>query len=250
MSVAQGTISTVSFSRASIFQQCKFRAFLQYVEKIAEPIRPLPAGKTEHANDRGTRLHDNGEQYVRGQIDTLAPEWKHFVHEMAKMRRLFASGNVSLEGEWGLDGDWNTTAWKGIVTWLRLKLDSIVFINKTEAVVIDYKSGRRYGNELKHHDQVLLYQLCAFLRYPDLETVHTELWYIDQNELITQTFRRDQGLRFKQKFDKQFKEITNCADFPPNPNKYSCQYCPYTTGTGGTGHCTKGIPNNIYDPDR
>lgn len=243
-------IQTVSFSRAAVFQQCKYRAFLQYVQKIAEPPRSLPPGKTEHANDRGTRLHDVGEQYVRGNIDALSPEWKHFAAEMEKMRRLFAVGNVSLEGEWGMNGDWEIDAWNSITTWLRLKLDSIVFLSPTEAVVIDYKSGKRFGNELKHHDQVLLYQLCAFLRFPDLEVVHTELWYIDQNELITQTFRRDQGLRFKRKFDQQFKEITNCTEFPPNPNKFSCQYCPYTTGPGGTGHCTKGIPNNVYDPNR
>lgn len=241
-------IKTISFSRAAVFAECKYRAFLQYVENIKEPERALPPGKAEHANERGTRLHDIGEQYVRGNIDALSPEWKHFILEMDKMRRLFTSGQVNLEGEWAHDTDWNTTEWRGVMTWLRLKLDSIVFISPTEAVVIDYKSGKRFGNELKHHDQILLYQLCAFLRFPDLEIVHCELWYIDQDLIVQQKFTRDQGLRFKRKFDNQFKSITNCTEFPPNPNIFSCRWCPYTTGPGGTGHCKKGIPNNVYAP--
>ena len=55
------------------FEQCKFRAKLQYVDKIPEPERPLPPGKTEHANDRGTRIHDAAENFVNRDIN-LIPE--------------------------------------------------------------------------------------------------------------------------------------------------------------------------------
>ena len=61
-------LKTWSYSRLGVFEQCKFRAKLQYVDKIPEPARPLPEGKTEHANDRGTRVHEEAEIFVRGGV--------------------------------------------------------------------------------------------------------------------------------------------------------------------------------------
>ena len=42
--------------------------------EVPEPERALRPGQTEHANDRGSRIHDNCELYVRGDHDALAPE--------------------------------------------------------------------------------------------------------------------------------------------------------------------------------
>jgi len=67
-------ISSWSYSRVTDFEKCKFLAWLKYDQKIPEPERPLPPGKTEHANDRGTRIHDGCEQYVNGLSDFLPPE--------------------------------------------------------------------------------------------------------------------------------------------------------------------------------
>ena len=64
-------IKAWSFSRLSIFEQCKLRTKLAYIDRIPEPPRPLPPGKTEHANDRGTRIHDAAERFVRGGAELL-----------------------------------------------------------------------------------------------------------------------------------------------------------------------------------
>lgn len=131
-------IPTWSFSRIQDFEQCKHRAKLKYLDKIPEPERPLPPGKTEHANDRGTRIHDAAERFVRGGIE-LIPELQKFKTEFEKLKALFAAGKVSLEGEWAMDRGWAPVAWKSSDAWLRLKLDAMVMLSKTEAVVIDYK---------------------------------------------------------------------------------------------------------------
>jgi len=229
-------IPTWSFSRLGDFEQCKHRAKLKYLDKIPEPERPLPPGKTEHANDRGTRIHDAAERYVRGGIE-LIPELQKFKTEFEKLKSLFAAGKVSLEGEWAMDRGWNPVAWKSSDAWLRLKLDAMVMLSKTEAVVIDYKTGRRYGNEVKHAEQTQLYQLVTFLRYPELETIHTELWYPDVDELATATYTRNQGLRFKRSFEQRGDAMTTCIDFPANPNIFSCKWCSFK----GTEHCDKGV---------
>lgn len=232
------SISSWSHTKLVLFQTCKRAAYLKYDQRIPEPERPLPPGKTEHANDRGTRVHEDCERFVRGEQDDVCQEAaNYFATELCLLRELYKEGRVSIEGEWGMDRNWEPTEWRS--AWLRLKLDAIVFHSETEATAIDYKTGRKFGNEVKHAEQLQLYQLVTFLRYPKLEKVTTELWYLDQDEVTRQTFTRAQGLRFKSNFDRRGLELTNATEFPPNPNVFSCKWCMY--GPWGTGHCEVGV---------
>lgn len=225
-----------SFSRLGDFDKCKKYYWLKHEQKVPEIPRPLPPGKTEHANDRGSRIHDDAEKFVRG-TGPFTKELTEFRQEFEHLAHLFKAGKVSLEGEWGMNRDWEPTDWKS--AWQRLKLDALVFASSTEAVAIDYKSGRKFGNEVKHAQQLQSYQLNTFLRYPELEVVHTELWYLDVKDITIQTYTRDQGLRFKRTFDQRGKALTSCTSWPANPNKFSCQWCTY--GPDGTGDCPEGV---------
>lgn len=234
-------IKTWSFSRLSVFEQCKLRAKLAHIDRIPEPQRPLPPGKTEHANDRGTRIHEAAELYVKGGVELL-PELVRFQPELDKLRSLYAGGKVSLEGEWAFSKDWAPTAWNSSDAWVRVKLDAFVHLTPTHGVVIDYKTGRKHGNEIKHAEQGQLYQLAAFMRYPELERIDVEFWYTDQDEISQAEYPKEHGMRFFAPFNKRGIAITECTDFPANPNYYSCKWCPYKqTELGGTGHCTKGV---------
>jgi len=182
-----------SFSRLGDFEKCRKYYEIKHIKKIPEPERPLPPGKAEHANDRGSRVHDNLETYVRGEHDALCPEAdKHFGAHADFLRLLYELGAVELEGEWGFDKDWEITPWD--TAWLRMKLDVLVHVGDDEAIVIDYKTGRKFGNEVKHSQQLQLYALATFLRHPHLEVISAELFYIDIGETTRQTFTRDQAL--------------------------------------------------------
>lgn len=231
-------IPTWSFSRLSTFEQCKFRAKLAYVDKVPEPDRPLPPGKTEHANDRGSRIHDEAEKYIRG-LGPFAKEMEKFRPEFEALKRLFDAGKVSLEGDWGTNKEWEPIEWKHKNIWQRLKLDAMVHLSEHEGVVIDYKTGKKFGNEVKHNEQTQLYQVNAFLRYPKLEVVHTELWYLDQDDITMATYTRNQGLRFRANWDRRANTMTSATEFPANPNQFSCRWCAY--GPRGTGHCKRGV---------
>lgn len=231
-------IKSWSHSRMTEFAKCNFRAYLLYDQRIPEPERPLPPGKTEHANDRGTRIHNNCEDFVSGKTDQLDDvAARHFGINLCLLRMLYKEGAVSLEGEWGMSRDWEPAPFKD--AWLRMKLDAMVMHSRTHATVIDYKTGRKFGNEIKHAEQLQLYTLTTFLRYPMLEEVSAELWYFDQNETTTVKFTRAQALRFKPNFTRQGLKITEATQFPPRPNVFSCQYCQY--GPWGTGHCQVGV---------
>ena len=229
-------IPSWSHSKLTDFEKCKFLAYLKHDQKIPEPERPLPQGKSEHANDRGSRIHDAAELFVRGK-GPMTSELMKFSPEFDKLRRLFMLGQVELEGEWGMSREWEIAKWRG--AWLRLKLDALVFRNKYEAVAIDYKSGKKFGNEVKHAQQLQLYSLVTFLRHPKLEEIDTELWYLDVDDITCRHYTRDQALRFKPNYNMRGEALTSCEKWPPNPNKYTCQWCLY--GPEHSGHCKVGV---------
>lgn len=231
-------IKSASYSKLTDFEKCKFYAKLKHVDRIPEPQRPLKPGQTEQANDRGTRYHTNCEEYVLAQTDALFPDIDAaFGPELDLLRVLHAEGMVSLEGEWGYDSNWGVMPWRDAA--IRMKLDAIVFHDDTHATVIDYKTGRKFGNEMKHAEQLRLYTVGSLLRYPKLERVTAELWYLDQKEVTSMSMTRRQGLSFRQGFDQRIHKMVTATDFPPNPNQFSCKWCQYGPWNGG--QCEKGI---------
>lgn len=231
------SIDSWSHSKLGDFEKCKFLAWLKHDQRIPEPQRPLKPGQTELPNDRGTRVHTAAELFVNGQADKQVEEMRKFAGEFDHLRHLFTKGLVSLEGEWAVDQGWNVTDWR--TGWHRSKVDAIVFPNAHSAIVIDYKTGKKFGNEVKHAEQTQLYALNAVLRYPELEVVTTELWYLDQDDLTRAEFTRSQILRFKANWDRRGNALTSATSFPPNPNKFSCQWCQYGPWNGG--QCKVGV---------
>lgn len=231
-----------SHTRLARFESCKLAAKLTYIDKIPEPVRPLPPGKTEHPNERGTRLHEAAELYVQGGVELIPELAKHFTPEFERAKSLFEAKSASTEGDWAFTKDWEPTAWMSEDTWVRIKVDLSILLDKKNAVVVDYKSGKRFGNEIKHGEQMQLYVLGTLFKHPKVQTVTSELWYLDLNELVSMTYTREQGLRFLKNFERRGNLLTACEDFPPNPNVFSCRWCPYKpVEKGGTGHCSVGI---------
>jgi hypothetical protein len=239
------TIKAGSFSRLSIHQECARRAYLAYIEKIKEPDRgigPLtaPDGSKEWHNDRGSRIHQLAQDYVEGLIDRFPNELRKFKKEIEELRKRYKSGKVFTEEMWCFTSDWmpcESNDWNNI--YFRMITDITIFHTKKSATVIDYKTGRKFGNEIKHGQQAQLYQLGAFLRYPDLEEVTTEIWYIDQDEIATMEFNRNQGMRFFKHWDNRMKTMTQDVEFKPNPNMNSCRWCPYKPSR--SGDCSVGV---------
>lgn len=230
--MTQPTIRSWSFSRLDIFEKCPYRAKLSFLDRIPEPAKPLPAGKTESAADRGDRIHKAAESFVQGE-GPLIKELLKFEAEFEKLKALYEAGSVSIEEEWGFDTDWAVTGWAEEDIWLRLKIDAFIMLDPQRAVVVDYKTGRKDGNEIKHAQQTQLYQLCAFLRYPELQEIHTELWYLDANELTRTRYTRAQGMRYLKRFHDAATKMTTSVNFPPRSNAFTCKWCPYN----GTEWC-------------
>lgn len=109
----------------------------------------------------------------------------------------------------------------------------------TEHFIPTHNTGKRFGNEIKHAIQLQLYALCALIRYPDIDKVTCELWYLDQNELASFTMQRKQMSKYLRLFDEKGRKFTEDTVFKPNPNIVSCRYCPYHPDK--QGDCQYGV---------
>jgi len=211
------------------------------VDRVPEPPRKPPPGKQEHPLDRGIRIHEAAELFVRGGVE-LIPELKSFSDDFVKLQTLFNDGKVSLEDNWGVRRDWGATAWASADLWGRAKLDAFVTNEDgLEATVIDYKTGRKDGNEVKHGEQGSVYVLAAHGRNSELERINVEFWYTDQNEITHTAYRATAIPRMRAKWQRRINVMLNDTEFKPRPNVISCKWCPYRPeSTGGGGNCPYG----------
>ena len=237
--MTQTTLSSWSFSTMLNFQLCKYRIKLEKIDKLQQPPLVIPKGKDEHPMTRGSRVHDAAERYVQGDPIDLIPELSKWSDELGKLRALYGRDDivVEVEGDWAFTADWNPTGWMASDAWLRMKCDVAVF-NGNEALIIDYKTGKKWGNEVKFMMQAQLYQLGTFMRYPEIDTVYAEWWLTDEGVKTSYQFSREKGLLQLPMYQARGLQITTEERFPPNPNNISCKYCPWRSEEkGGTGDC-------------
>lgn len=217
-----GYIPAWSYSTLKTFESCAYRSYIAKVKKVQEDFGPAAA--------RGTEIHKQAEDYVGGLLAELPDTLKKFTSEFKKLREMFAEAQVELEGDWGFTREWGTTGWLAKDVWGRIKLDAFVHESETSARVIDYKTGKAYGNEIAHSQQALVYAIGSFFRYPELQIAKTEIWYLDHGTMLEQVYTRDEAMVFMPKLHDRAIAMTTATKFPPNPSNYNCKWCSYGKG--------------------
>ena len=162
-----------------------------------------------------------------------------FKSQFEELRELYIDAKVELEGEWGFDLDWATVGWMQKETWARIKLDALVQEDETSARVIDYKTGKKFGNEVSHGQQGLLYAIATFFRYPNVQFVQTEFWYLDHGETTKKQYTRAQAMLFAPAYHRRAIKMTTETEFAPTPSKDACRWCSFRKGDNP--ECTWGV---------
>jgi len=217
-----GLIPAWSHSTLKVFETCAYRSYIAKVKRIGEDYGP--------AAKRGSEIHDQAERYVDGRIAEFPDTLSKFTTQFKDLKALYDEGKAELEGEWGFTIEWEKCHWMAKDVWARVKLDAIIHEDDTSARVIDYKTGKQFGNEIAHGQQALTYAIGSFLRYPALQHVQTELWYLDHGTTTKQSYNRDQALMFLPKLHERAMIMTTATDFPPNPSQHNCKWCSYKNG--------------------
>jgi CRISPR/Cas system-associated exonuclease Cas4 (RecB family) len=211
-------IEAWSFSRYKDYTTCPALAKFKHLDRLEEP-HGLAMG-------RGGDIHTLAEQYVLSG-GAMPEELTRFADEFKNLRRY--KKDCVVEQEWCFDKNWEQCDWKDWArAWLRIKVD-LFHARKTKGEVIDYKTGKiRDENKL----QLELYAIGAFLIYPKITVVDTQLWYLDQGELINQVFERDQLYALQQKWLNMTRAMLTDTAFAPSPNPH-CRYCHFRKSNQG-----------------
>lgn len=211
------------------YANCPLAFKFKYQDKIPELPRPAPKKKGEHANDRGSRIHQAADDYINSVRDDLIPELQRYAQDFKEVRQLKTDqpDMVHTEQRWKFDPEWlpdNNEDYELIVI-----IDIFVFSpGKKHARVIDIKSGKRYNNEVKHAQQTQLYQLTSFRKFPELENITAELWYVDQKHGPNITdFTAQQGLRFITSWQRRVSTMANDTKLKARPHETACKFCVY-----------------------
>jgi len=218
----RGLVPTWSYSSLKTYEICPYKTYIAKVKKIQEDYGP--------AANRGTKIHQEAEHYVQSASKKLPISLKKFESKFEFLQDMYALEKVELEGEWGFTIDWEVCDWMAKNVWARIKLDAIVHESATSSRVIDYKTGKKFGNEIAHGQQALTYAIGSFFRYSELEHVQTELWYLDQGDTTLQAYTRDEAMAFMPNINDRALTMTAATNFPPNPSITACKWCSYKNG--------------------
>lgn len=208
---AGGKITAWSFSRLKDYLQCPLKCKLKHIDKHKEP--------GSAAMDRGTKIHEYCEDYVKGKITKLPVELDRFKKDLAVLRK----GKAVAEADWAFRKDWTPTVWNDWNgCWVRVKADAILVNVKTGVIrVIDYKTGKPNAD---HEDQLSLYALAAFIMYPTAKKVIAELWYIDTGDKVESDYDVGQVPELKQSWERQVAGMFADTSFVAKPNN-KCKWC-------------------------
>ena len=218
-----GPIKVWAYSVLMDFERCPMAVKLAKIDKIRVD------NSDNKALVRGNEIHQIAEDHTTGKTasDEVPPELKKFENDFIHLREEFAKGNVSVEENWGVLPDWMPCEWSDKNLWGRVKLDAFLRESETSARCIDHKTGRKFGNEMKHSLQGMFYTLAAFYRFPELQFIQTEFWYLDKGEKLIKEYTRAEIEVLKERLTKRAIALTSCTDFPARPSKASCKWCDF-----------------------
>ena len=196
-----GLIPAWSYSTLKTYEGCPYRLYINKVKKIQEDYGEAAA--------RGTLIHEEAEAYVKAELAELPDSLKKFSSQFSLLRDQYAESNVELEGEWGFTIDWEPCGWMDRNVWARVKLDAILHA---------------------HSQQGLVYAIATFFRYPELESLNTEFWYLDHGGTLEKVYTRAEAMMFMPKLQERALDLTTATRFRPNPSQYNCKWCSYGKG--------------------
>lgn len=238
--MSERILTSWSYSRLKDYEKCPWMLWLKAGEK-----RDMSHVDMTAAN-RGTMVHDAAEKYVKGEGDFIK-EMAKFADYFAEVKLEYEAGDVIVEEDWGFDADWQPVGWFDPNVRCRMKLDNFRITARNEegdpvaGIPTDYKTGKKFGNEVAHNQQGQLYAIGSFLKYPTLELAEVEFKYLDHGLTSKKKqYTREKAMKFLPSWQMRADKLLNDREFRPKPNKINCKWCPFGP-QNGDGSCEWGV---------
>lgn len=238
--MSERIIGTWSFSRLKTYESCPYRLWLKAGEK-----RDVSHVDMTAAN-RGTEIHAEAENYVLGKGD-FTKNLAKFAEYFAQVKIEYEAGDVTVEEDWGFTTDWEVTGWWDDNVSCRMKLDNFRITARDEegnpvvGIPTDYKTGKKFGNEVTHSQQGQLYVIGSFLRMPTLEVCEPEFIYLDHGlKSKKKIYTREKAMKFLEPWQRRAQVLLNDREFRPKANKINCKWCEFGPQNGDSS-CEWGV---------
>ena len=239
--------TTWSISRLHVYDKCPQAYYLKHIVKWPIPTETLE--RLQKYADRGSMIHLGAEDFIQGVREDVISELKAFTPHLEAIRAKFEKGQAVVEQEWGFTANWEPCSWDSPELWLRMKLDVSLELGPGHGYVGDWKSGKKFGNEVKHSEQLALYGHAKFCRDSKLTDVEAELLYTDQEEITQISYSRTKAKIIAISIANRAVIMLNDRTFRPHANIYSCQWCDYRReADGGAGGCDHAISTSVIPP--
>ena len=217
--MTQPLVTAWSYSRIALWEECPYKFKLKHIDKLKEEQSPAMA--------RGDKVHKGLAAHITGEAP-MPPEAKPFCGLVAELRTMPADNRV-VEQQWGFNKSWRSVGWFDKACWVRVILDAGVVYPDGTADVVDFKTGKKYGTNA---DQMELFALATFCRFPHLSHVTTRLWYLDSGDEDVAEFEQDARSEMIEKWEKRVAPMFADTTFAPRPND-KCKWCSFSKSKGG-----------------
>ena len=218
-----GPIKTWSPTDVLLAQQCRYALFKKKVMKHY-------GGQAKEAS-RGDTIHAGIEAYIKGDCGAL-PDIKGHEDYIDSLQELYFDRPQALhiEERWAFDTNWSPCGWSDEQRWAKMKLDVCVFdpvVSAHSAVVTDWKSGKKFGNEAKHRMQGQPYAIGTFMKFPEVEHVKVDFRYVDlkSDNILSSHYTRESIAPLIAVWTNKAIAITGSTEFEPRPTPSNCEYC-------------------------
>jgi len=192
-----------SFSSLTEYEKCPHSISFPYdSNEIYVPNEPAA---------RGIKIHADCADYINGKKVTLL---KGFDWPSIK-------GSIS-EQKFGLDINWQPVPYSEAC--FKFIPDALI-LEDTSITIIDFKTGKRDYNELKHASQMQFYATAMLSTYPDTTSIASELWYLDIPFIkrTEYTVNKLGAIRIRQ--HNRALKMMNDEKLDPKPSKSNCRFC-------------------------
>lgn len=241
----------LSYSRMENYEKCPAKYFYSHV--IKEPSTTNAAALLGNVIHSVLELHVGEDDFEINEIirsyEAIFEEYNS-ENEMMITEELYDLGRAMLyEFVDRHDGDeFNVIGREEFFEFvlgnahIRGYIDRIDQIDDTTLHVIDYKSGKWQvsAKDIDTNLQLSIYSVAMMLKYPEVDTVNVELYYLRSGKRLSAVFYRKDlaivteriwGLVASILEDKYFHETKT--------NKYVCNFCEHAT----SGRCKVGLYN-------
>lgn len=209
-----------SFSKLKNYEECPKR---HYEVDLA---RNFKEGESEQLL-WGNQVHDA----LKKALTTKTPLPPSMASYQVWADRVLAGpGDLFVEQKYAINKDFNPTSWFGEDAWYRAIADA-VRVDDTVGLGLDWKTGKYKPDN--YRPQLLMLAVCMFAKFPRLQTVRTEIVWLQEKDTTTSEIvnRADVNREWLQLMGRvgRLETAAKNMDYPPMPGRLCARYCPVTS---------------------